>query len=354
MTCVIRPETDRFRCRTTAFLLVLLGIPATVAATTFYVANTGADTLACGPVPSFPCRSITLAVSHALPGDMVLVGPGFYADDLDDDGIFSEPGEESPSGVVITKPLVVISALGASSTFVRHSGDQEAFDIRVSDVEVGRKNKGFTIRTAHHGFTVAGSDGNPTVSRIVGNVIVFEAPVPATITPLGIESVYSRSRIEHNRTLGRGTACSGYLAFQSSDRIASNTVMGCNSGFGELSSAGGSYVRNTVIGTSEAFLLNGTIAQFSGNVLIGNGSGVRLEGATTATLVGNAFFGQRSNCGVQNNTGTTIQAINNWWGAPTGPGPDPADASCVFNPGSATVTTPFLTMDPTKGQAAIR
>jgi hypothetical protein len=89
--------------------------------------------------------------------------------------------------------------------------------------------------------------------------------------------------------------------------------------------------------------------------VIGNGIGVRLEGATTtATLAGNTFAGNRGNCGVQNNTGTTIQATGNYWRAPTGPGPDPADASCVFNPGSATVTAPFLTSDPSKPQAALR
>lgn len=256
-----------------------LGIPVGAAAATLRVSNTGVDTVACGPVD--PCRSITRAVANAVDGDTILVGPGFYADDLDNDDVFNEPGEEASGGVVIAKRLTVLSTLGASSTFVRHSGAHEAFDIRVGDVEVGRRNRGFTIRTSHHGVSLIGSSGAPIVdARVVGNVIVFESPVPAPVSPFAFESVSSRGRIEHNRIVGTGHPCGAYVSFESA--------------------------------------------------------------------------GNRGNCGVQNNTGTTIQATGNYWGAPTGPGPDPADASCVFNPGSITVTVPFLTKDPSKPQAAVR
>ncbi len=305
---------------TRAMLLVALGIPVSAEPATLRVSNTGLDSVACGLAS--PCRSITRAVAIAGAGDTILVGPGFYADDLDDDGVFNEPGEEASSGVSITKRLACISTMGASSTFVRHSGAQQAFAIRASDVEVGRRNRGFTIRTSHHGVTLTGSSGTPIVdSRVVGNIIVFEPPVPAPVTPIGIESVSSHGRVEHNRIIGTGHPCAGYVSFDSADAIAHNTVAGCGTGFIDLASVGTSYVRNTLLGNGEGFILDGTIAAFSENVVIGNGIGVRLENpTTTVTLLGNTFAGNRGNCGVQNNTGTTIQATGNYWGAPTGPG----------------------------------
>jgi hypothetical protein len=56
---------------------------------------------------------------------------------------------------------------------------------------------------------------------------------------------------------------------------------------------------------------------------------------------------------MQNNTGASVTATNNYWGAASGPGPDPADQACDAA-GSTTITTPFATSDFTPGQAALR
>jgi hypothetical protein len=39
-----------------------------------------------------------------------------------------------------------------------------------------------------------------------------------------------------------------------------------------------------------------------------------------------------------------VMAQNNFWGAPTGPGPDPADMVCDFDP-AKTVVSPFSTKE---------
>ena len=66
----------------------------------------------------------------------------------------------------------------------------------------------------------------------------------------------------------------------------------------------------------------------------------------------NSFAANTSNCGVRNFSGT-LNASANYWGAPTGPGADPADTACDFD-GATTVTTPFLTKDPASAQSALR
>ena len=69
-------------------------------------------------------------------------------------------------------------------------------------------------------------------------------------------------------------------------------------------------------------------------IFIGLGSG--------ATVNDNNIFANgvtTGNCGVHNNSGATIDATNNFWGAATGPGPDPADQVCDEF-GSTTIVAP--------------
>ena len=56
--------------------------------------------------------------------------------------------------------------------------------------------------------------------------------------------------------------------------------------------------------------------------------GIRVFGRD-ATITDNNIFGNGttgSNCGLLNVSGTVLTAPNNFWGAASGPGPDPADA----------------------------
>jgi hypothetical protein len=48
-------------------------------------------------------------------------------------------------------------------------------------------------------------------------------------------------------------------------------------------------------------------------------------------------------CGLRNNGNNNLSATGNYWGASTGPGPDPADDVCEDSVGT-TVTMPFATV----------
>ena len=85
--------------------------------------------------------------------------------------------------------------------------------------------------------------------------------------------------------------------------------------------------------------------------ILGNeGEGLRVL-SRDATITQNNIFGNGtlgSNCGLLNLSGAVLSAPHNFWGAASGPGPDPADAvgaGCGGNPDPTLVapvaTTPF-------------
>jgi len=81
------------------------------------------------------------------------------------------------------------------------------------------------------------------------------------------------------------------------------------------------------------------------NAVIGNGGeGIQVY-SSNVTITENNIFGNgttASNCGLTNGTGTVLMAPNNFWGAASGPGLDPADAVCN-DANSATPVDPVAT-----------
>ncbi len=77
-----------------------------------------------------------------------------------------------------------------------------------------------------------------------------------------------------------------------------------------------------------------------GNAALGNGNGI--DASAGGILEGNNIFG--NNCGlyVQASSPPVVLADNDYWGAATGPGPDPADDVCGSSAGAA-IVTPFAT-----------
>lgn len=86
------------------------------------------------------------------------------------------------------------------------------------------------------------------------------------------------------------------------------------------------------------------IAIASGSQFGGPTSGIRIE---QTNIYGNNAFSDSGfpNCGIQNNSATRVVATNNFWGAATGPGPDPADMVCNLSPTSTTVVQPFASKE---------
>jgi hypothetical protein len=341
---------NRIRRLVSLPLLVALAAPALATAATLQVSNSGIDDPNCGI--KAPCRSLRLAIANAAPGDAIVVGPGFYSDDLDHDGVFAEPGEETRTALFIDKPVTITSTFGASSTVL-----QVSVFIEESNVVLGRLNEGFTISTdLFFPLVVISPSVLPLVDVVVaGNVILRSDPQGAA------EAFIARTsgRLEDNRVLGLGGCAIGFWLAESVDMVAArNSVVGCDKGFLVESSPNLRLIRNTAVGNSFAsangvgFDISRGVAEFSGNASIGNGTGVRLFGEIPI-FRDNAFAGSITNCGVAHSGATKLAAIDNWWGAPSGPGADPADDVCDFN-GSVTFTTPFLTTDPSTPLGPLR
>jgi parallel beta-helix repeat protein len=110
------------------------------------------------------------------------------------------------------------------------------------------------------------------------------------------------------------------------------------------------FLHNTVTANKGAgFSVNGANVLIRRNSIKGNRAEGIFTDSTGVTITQNDFQGNghydggtdtRKNCGVRNVSGGTVQAKNNFWGASTGPGPDPADKICN-EPGSTTLFRPF-------------
>src|SRR6185436_6347829 len=102
----------------------------------------------------------------------------------------------------------------------------------------------------------------------------------------------------------------------------------------------------------DGFFLNGGDHTFTGNSAIGNRLyGVEIPvGGGTLRLSKNNFFGNDRGvsglrCGVYNFDSHSVDATENFWGATTGAGPDPADEACSDAAGVVITSTPFVSKE---------
>jgi hypothetical protein len=306
---------------------------------TLFVANTGSDSAACGTSES-PCRSISQAIANAAIGSEIVVGPGTYGD-IDGDGVFSPgSGDEAPSGgamIAVTKPLSVISSSGSASTMIRFASGGGAASVAVAisaaAVRFGQQDMGFSVigngPNCNVGIRVLGPD-----SIIEGNIV--------TRCFRGVEATGSGVVLAHNRALANAevgfvtrsdgavvtensAASNGFTGFVTESlswQMSENASIG-NDGDGATIDGNGTFVRNAMIGNARTGLgVNGFL----------------VAGIVHLTISSNSFYANLAlggNCGMFNNTFTVLDARGNFWGAPTGPGPDPADQICG-NPIEAT------------------
>lgn len=327
-----------------------LVVPSTVTAATLFAANNGIDGPSCGASAS-PCRSISAAIAHAVAGDKVVVRPGVYSDDLDLDGNVGEPGEE-PGAVAVGKAIAVESTGGAAATLIRKvSVPSGAVDITASNAKFGKVSRGFTIK-------LPGGVNSTGVSVINSSGVVVSGNVLTGPINIGIGVTGSDPQIRDNRVICSSSSGGiGVLLLTGPGaRIDRNSVEGCGQGY-VGAGAGMVLTRNLAIDSATSGFNLGDFASFTKNAAIGNRQqGLVLNsGSTPGVLTGNAFIGNGTfgNCGISNNSGTTVTATGNYWGAPTGPGADPADQACD-GVGSLTVTAPFSTTDSTPAQSPLR
>jgi nitrous oxidase accessory protein NosD len=354
-------------------LACAIALGGTASAATWHVANDGLDTNDCAQAIS-ACRTITRAMELASPGDTVLVGPGRYGD-LDQsgsyDGINEEAGMLVPNGgagVIVNKPLTLLSTRGAGATFIDMGKTTEsAVLISADGVRFGDRNAGFTITG---GFNF-GLSVQATNVFVTGNTVTGQTFGGFYLGSKGIIDARANTAVDNPGTgfiLLQWTA-PGYV------QLSGNTARGNQTGIASGSIAAHRVTGNDVIGNENGILANYGASRFANNHIAGNRWGVQVNGyshepqqrgplftrnafvgnfvtgitvypgpeGVPVTLRENNFFGTTNGCGVLNLwAGTTLDARNNYWGAATGPSfADPADDACQWT--APIQSTPFAT-----------
>jgi hypothetical protein len=339
-------RTHRIRLLLTVIASSVALVDAAVAGTR-YAAVTGLDDDLCG-TKAKPCRSIRRAIDHAADGDTVVVGPGRYGD-LNNNGITGEDGEEVGFAFCgctlgIDRSVTVVSSAGAAATVIdsRLTAATTTVFLIGTNATFGKPGKGFTVTATSmqdgDGITVLGEN-----LRVAGNQVLADA-YRGAIYGYGITTKDTSPGpvvIEANQVVGWSI---GILADAPGTTVRKNVVT--LNGIGIFARGGGVATANIATSNSEG------IRVVDGGTAIGNTSTANraygVSAYTGATVAQNNLFGNAF-CGLFTDGTGSIVATNNFWGAPTGPGPDPADLATTpgypCNKYQVSVTfTPFATM----------
>jgi parallel beta-helix repeat protein len=141
-------------------------------------------------------------------------------------------------------------------------------------------------------------------------------------------------RVEGNQVTGAWY--SGILMRGGGKTVRGNVVSGAIHG---IESAGTTVITGNVVTANSRGIYVSGAPTVLGNSVVGNGLGIYVVGPFTGTIARNDIFGNALS-GLENTLATEILAPGNFWGAPTGPGLDPADP--VTGPGPVNAV-PFAT-----------
>jgi hypothetical protein len=325
---------------------------------TWRVGNNGVDSPNCGSRRR-PCRTITQGIENAAPGDLVLVGPGLYGDingscefpqTAEDDEEFgfltcADIPNTNANGarICLNKAITVASVEGAESTIIDACGSGFAVVIFGSNSRFGLPRRGFTLLNSTGGALAISTRSNVTVA---GNIA-------DPVSGMGFQLEFG----DNHRLVGNlaRNAFRGFTAVNVNPtrglQIVDNVAISNNTGF-DLNSEDELVVRrNVAIGNDVGFAINGSGHMLLENSAVGNRNyGIwiqRISDGPPVSVTRNNIFGNNNvsldghvNCGILNDTNAVVQATNNFWGAPTGPGADPADDACEAA-GGQIIHTPF-------------
>lgn len=330
-----------------------LVVDYTPSSTVLNVANNGIDSSSCGITS--PCRSISQAIVNASPYDTIVVGPGLYGD-LNGDGVFSSPGEEmsgDPARMIkIIKPLTVESRSGAGVTVLSAGGASlDIVGIFSNDVIFGKPNKGFTMTNSQgSGMDVfqakqitiqanvaIGNRGNGFMGHGSSNVVLIGNTASDNQANGFFNDNGCNDYIYKNNLASRN-----YAGFEIAGSIKNTFMFNVTNqntyGF-DVWGNDHEFLNNTATGNLiNGFEIRGSRHKIQSNVIVGNRNrGINFLGTPDSVINKNNIYGN-SDCGLYNNS-SKISARNNFWGAATGPGEDPADKVC----GNQVIFIPFAT-----------
>ncbi|HEY2386142.1 MAG TPA: NosD domain-containing protein [Candidatus Binatia bacterium] len=357
---MMRSPLSRIIGRTLA-TLALLACTGSAHGRTLYVATTGLDSAACGAKTS-ACRSIGQAVNAlAADGDTIVVGPGRYGD-LDGSGTLGDsPGEETGGFgcvLLIGRAVTLLSSDGAAATVIDGRNLQMDCNVGmpVDATQLGKPGKGFTVTNTYS------QDSTAIIATAADLAIRGNQLVPTGYNPQGpglgiqITDTAQGTVVEANQLTGFATAI---YVLGANATVTQNQIS--QSGYGILLANSGTVRGNVITGCYQGIhIVDSGPATVTGNSIYGNQDAIFISDPFLATITKNNIAGSNL-CGVRNGdkySAGKVGAVvaNNYWGAATGPGPDPADTveapSCTyFN--STTTATPFATK-PFKVKAPIR
>ncbi|HZR80782.1 MAG TPA: right-handed parallel beta-helix repeat-containing protein [Candidatus Binatia bacterium] len=311
--------------------VVALALAAEAGAAVRMVRNDGTDAPGCG-ASGRPCRSITAALESAADGDRIVVGPGRYGD-LNGNGV-SDPGDETfEQGcnclVNVDKRVTVESEKGAAATVIDGGGDPYFLVSIAADGAVfGKPGKGFTLTRGQVGVVVFAGG-----TAVAGNHAVKNSGTGFSVS-VGLAGSQAANRVLRNVATENGSiGFSTYGALVLSRNVAVANLYGF-----EVQGDHAVVTGNLATGNEEVgFQINFGPHVFTGNSAIANrGIGIWTQILHDTALTGNNVYGN-DGCGLRNSTGGTLDARGSYWGAPGGPGDDPADRVC--DDGASSTTT---------------
>lgn len=208
--------------------------------------------------------------------------------------------------------------------------------------QFGRPGKGFTVTNpksdAHGGVGGDGLVVDAKDVKVQGNQFIADSA--AAVPGFGIAALDSTPGpvlIQGNQVLLWGNA--GIFSRGAGKTVRKNQLALNLTGIDAGGTAG---VTGNVVSDNEEGIGLSESASATGNAVYGSSASGIFALGPSGTVTKNNVFGNddATNCGVANNGTPTLDATDNYWGAPTGPGPDPADQSCAVG-GGTNATSPF-------------
>src|SRR5215510_8685166 len=311
----------------------LLALTPPAHAGTLHVATNGVDAVDCGAATT-PCRGINRAIANAMAGDRIVVGPGVYYNEvigaLDCDCMLA-----------VNKPVTLESSEGAAVTVIDGRDTTFARAVLINtDAEFGRPGRGFTVTRTNHPVSVGiqvtfrpGMPNVPTDVKVRGNQIVA-TPIANTAAraAIGIDAsgpFPGQLVIDGNQVIGWVV---GIETVRKAATVRKNVVVLGETGITSLGPT--EITSNVVVGNARVGIQVSATETVVGNSALGNvgrtigsASGIEVEMAFDGLIRNNNFFGNGPlHCGLSNDGIRRLLAADNYWGAATGPGPDPVAA----------------------------